>query len=154
MNVMTGDVVLPPTKRDNADVTTNNSDPSALLEVFRMDDILTRNILPFVGANQFRFVGAVNRRLRTVYLSLFSPTTTYDYVTSVEHAHLCYYDFFRYPASTQLKILGKVAAKHNYLNVLKYLLRQNCPLDAKICTAAAKLDIWILSSGCCVRNVP
>jgi hypothetical protein len=41
-------------------------------------DLLKNHLLPCVGENQYRFVGAVNRTFRTAYTDVFTPTTTYD----------------------------------------------------------------------------
>jgi hypothetical protein len=72
------------------------------LETLCVEDILTRNIFPFVGKNQFRFIGTVNKRFRTAYTTLFSMTTTYDQVATVEQARLCYNDIEKISLQPQI----------------------------------------------------
>jgi hypothetical protein len=95
-----------------------------------------RNILSFVGKNQYRFVGAVNRHFRTAYIAVFSPTTTLDNVTTVEHANVCYHEIKDAPS--QRKCLCKVASKMNHRDVLKYLFVEGCTWDGEMATAAAQ----------------
>jgi hypothetical protein len=126
-------------------------------------DIWMRNVLPFIGRNQYRFVGAVNRHFRTTYLAAFSSTTTtYKEITSMEQAILCYSDLNESPV--QLETLWKVlaaqghkdilrfyynnpmapsaaltaaAAKGGHFDLLRWLVRQNCPVDKTTLAAAA-----------------
>jgi len=44
------------------------------------------HILPYVAPGQYRFVGGINRRFRSVYLEMYSAKTMYRNVHTVEQA--------------------------------------------------------------------
>lgn len=114
-------------------------------------DLLTRHVLPFVGENQYRFVGAVNRDFRNAYLAVFSPTTTFDQITSMEQAELCYHEIWIPHQHDELYL---VMVEQGQLDILKYLyLQEGFSLSASLSAAAARnghFDVlrWLVRIKC------
>lgn len=115
-------------------------------------DILENNIFPFVGMNQYRFVGGVCRVFEKAYRTLFSVQTAIN-VSSVEHAKIC---FDELPLSMKLSLQDSLcasAARNGNLVVLKWARYSECPWDAKVCSLAANngdLEMlqWANANGC------
>jgi hypothetical protein len=119
------------------------------------DHIFMCHILPFLGEKQYRFVGAVNRRFRISYFSVFSATTSYEHVTTVEQAMLC-----RMELSLQQRLaLCKVAIKKGLSNVVKLLFEsifynryETCDEAQLTATAAECGDFellrWLVRNNC------
>ena len=111
-------------------------------------DLLLRLVLPFVGKNQYRFVGAVNHNFRTLYKELFSTTTTYHHVTTAEQASICYRDIEDLTLS-HIKALCKVMVQQNNRTVLNFLGNYYIRNNAVSSTTAVKegnLDLlkWLI----------
>jgi hypothetical protein len=53
-------------------------------------EIWTEHILPFVGRDQFAFVGFVNRGFCRAYLSIFPAITTFEHILTMPQAKMCY----------------------------------------------------------------
>jgi hypothetical protein len=100
-------------------------------------DIFMRAVLPFVGKNQYRFVGGVNRHFRISYFTVFSPSTSYENVVTRKQADLCCRDL--HEKLSQRANLCKVMAMQGQETILKYLFTKGvCPLDSSMTAAAAK----------------
>jgi hypothetical protein len=100
---------------------------------------------------------------RIAYTNLFSKTTTYDQVTSIEQAILCYHDvcvfqqpleefFYAMTEQGQLDIVkylyleddftltasfSAAAARNGHFDLLRCLVRSKCPVDAMTFAGAA-----------------
>jgi hypothetical protein len=124
-------------------------------------DIFSHNILSFIGANQYRFVGGVNHLFRNAYVALFPKKRTLYNVLTIQHAKICYDDIVAYPfkpvfhkeyeglgraPDNRPETLCKLAAQQGNLAVLQYLRSVlHCPWDD--CTflmAAWKGDLQVL----------
>jgi hypothetical protein len=116
-------------------------------------DIWTRNILPFIGTNQYRFVGAVNRHFRSTYLAAFSSTiTTFDHILGMEQAKLCHNEIKTFPQ--QLEMFWKVLAERGRQGILSYYYIDDAFLPTTALTAAAaqggrfELLRWLVRQKC------
>jgi hypothetical protein len=82
------------------------------------EDFLRKHVFPFVGDYQFCFVAAVSTDFRRFYCDVFpSKTTSFETLSSVAHAQICYDE-------GSYKIRGgwcMAAAKNGRLPVLQYL---------------------------------
>jgi hypothetical protein len=54
------------------------------------DEILLRNIIPFVGDYQYRFVGLVNHAFHDAYVAVYPKKRTYYTILTKEHLKICY----------------------------------------------------------------
>jgi hypothetical protein len=119
-------------------------------------DIWIRHILPFVGKDQYRFVGAVNHHYRTSYLTLFAASTSFENVTTMGQAYLCCGDVW---SNLPQKIdFCKVMVKFGRQDIVKYLFNRvrtrDEPLnDSKFTAAAAEgghVDLlrWLVRKEC------
>jgi hypothetical protein len=98
-------MVEPSSKRSKVQSTPSENEAPCWSNVCA--DVFLLNILPFLGTNQYRFVGAVNRHFRSVYKALYSSTTTtYDNIVCMEQAILCYEEIKKKPR--QLEKLWRV----------------------------------------------
>jgi hypothetical protein len=79
---MKNDVIANKKARRDSSSSRNRPSSNKALSWYNLDDDIWMNhILPFVGKNQYRFIGAVNRNFRVSYFTVFSPTTSYENVT-------------------------------------------------------------------------
>jgi hypothetical protein len=54
------------------------------------DEVLLRNIIPFIGDYQYRFVGLVNHDLHDAYVKVYPKKQTYYSTLTKEHIKICY----------------------------------------------------------------
>jgi hypothetical protein len=90
-------------------------------------DIWMNHILPFVGKNQYRFVGAVSRHFRISYFTLFSPVTSFGNISTIEQASLCCEDVCRVQRGT----LFHVMIQKGHQDIVKYLYISHPPCHSK-----------------------
>jgi hypothetical protein len=107
------------------DICENISDPGVPLLGNVTIEIFTQNILPFVGKNQYRFVGGVNRHFRISYLTFFSPSTSFENVTTVGQAYLCSADL-SLKRNAQKAAFCEVMVKNGRQSIVKYLFSLEC----------------------------
>jgi hypothetical protein len=102
-------------------------------------EIIANNIFPFVGSNQYRFVGGVCQIFEKTYRTSFSAETTIN-VTSVEHAKICL-DEISFPMKRTLQdCLCTIAARNDNLALLKWARTKACPWKEIICA-------WVACNG-------
>jgi hypothetical protein len=130
-------------------------------------DILSYNILSFVGENQYRFVGGVNHLFRNAYVAVFPKKVTSYNVLTIQHAKICYNDIVTYPfkqtslvkssllrrGPNRQETLCKLAAQQGNLAVLQYLRSVHCQWDDRTFLMAAwngDLQVlqWIHDNNC------
>jgi hypothetical protein len=124
-------------------------------------EILSHGIFPFVGEQQYRFVGSVNQTFRQSYIAAFPSQITCYNVSTIQHAKICLADVRKFPAKklglyppcTGPEILFRLAAKQRNWKVLHYLYNVQCDWEASTCSRAANsghLDVlkWANKKGC------
>ena len=123
-------------------------------------DVWKDLIFPFVGPGNFRFLGAVNKQFRSLYLEMYSKCTTkYDQIYTVEQAQLFCQDIQNEGLPNTLQkeqhqlSSCKVMARLGRQEILEYFLAHDFAMDEKTCTAAAqgghlKLLQWLHEREC------
>jgi hypothetical protein len=165
---MKNDVIANKKARRDSSSSRNRPSSNKALSWYNLDDDIWMNhILPFVGKNQYRFIGAVNRNFRVSYFTVFSPTTSYENVTTMEQAHLCCkdLDFDQRAALCKAMIkkgepnivkiafavnsdfyrfsqerqvqLTAAAAESGDFDLLRWLVEKNCEVDEEAFSGAA-----------------
>ena len=89
------------------------------------DGNLLRNVLSYVGKNQYRFIGTVDHTFHDTYVSLHPEKTTQYNVSSMEHAVICCNEVSGYNSRYTL---SKKAATTGNLPVLQFLFSNKCPI--------------------------
>jgi hypothetical protein len=102
--------------------------PNGILD----DDNILRDILSYVGEDQYRFVATVNRNFRNTYVSLYPDKTTFLNVSTMGHATICCQEIcdreYSHCEERYRFILCKNATKMGDLSILKFLYSNDCPL--------------------------
>ena len=122
---------------------------------------LLKEILLFVGPNQFRFIAGINPRFRDAYQETFPDHTfTYWNASTMENAKFCrdeliYFDPILYylPDHNPEIQLCRSAARHGNLRVLQFLRALDFEWDERVCASAARyghLEVlqWCREHGC------
>jgi hypothetical protein len=108
----------------------------AAISPFHSVDII-KQILLFVGNNQYRFVAAINKDFHTVYLQLYSNNTqTYFNISTQNHIEICATE--SQSAERLNGTLCTLAARHGNLSALQYLQGNHFEWSEKTCAIAAK----------------
>jgi hypothetical protein len=116
--------------------------------------ILIEHILPYVGADQFRFVAGVNRTFYSAYTSMYDHhkhRTSYQYINTMELFQFCYAEMKN--EENAQRLLFKHATQQGNLDVFQYLREIGCSWDEWTCACAAEnghLDVlqWADTNGC------
>ena len=119
--------------------------PTGLSASFENLDIpLLREIVSFIGPNQYRFVAMINGRFRMTHLQLYPQNTnTYINVSTLNHAKIvfeelkyigCYDKFYKGDQLCQFAI------ENGNLPLLQFFHSRKCPFpsEAISCSSAAK----------------
>jgi hypothetical protein len=116
-------------------------------------EILKEHILPYVGKDQFRFVGGVNRTFCSAYTAVYSHRTKYQYIKTLKLFQFCFADM---PNKTKEQCwLFQRAAQLANLEILQYLQSVGCSCDEQASQAALQnkhcdlevLLFWYHKSG-------
>ena len=89
------------------------------------DGNLLRNVLSYVGKNQYRFIGTVDHTFHDTYVSLHPEKTTQYNVSTMEHAAICCNEVSGYSGRF---ILCEKAVTIGNLPVLQFLFSNKCPI--------------------------
>jgi hypothetical protein len=126
-------------------------------------DVWINRIFPFVGPQQYCFVGGACKLFQQMYSATFPEKTTVYNVTSIQHAMVCFNDI---PKSKQLKFVNYEciwatwykklcyeAIRTRDLKVLKLALKIGCPWQPDhLSQAALNGDfedlMWARENGC------
>jgi hypothetical protein len=113
------------------------------MEHFTVSDALWREcIFPFLGEYHYRYVGAVSRDFRRVYLETFpSHSTSYQAVTTLAQAALCYEEV---DDDVRRKFCFE-AARHKRLDVFCFLI--NGGIASPLVVSLRSMDISRASGG-------
>jgi hypothetical protein len=119
-------------------------------------EFLTEQIIPYVGADQFRFVAGVNRTFYSAYTSVYNHPehrTSYDFINTMELFNFCYQEMRN--NEKEQRLLFQCAVKQGNLDALQYLHDIGCSWDVDVSTFAhaisfGHLDVlwWARSNGC------
>jgi hypothetical protein len=101
-------------------------------------EILKEQILPFVGADQFRFVAGVNRTFYSAYTSVYSHPllhrTSYKFINTMELFKFCYLEMR--DNKKEQRLLFQCAVKQGNRDVLQFLHEIGCSCDVDVTTCA------------------
>ena len=121
------------------------------IDIFTID--MLKNIISFVGCDQYRFIAGANRSFQEAYLKVFSENKrTYFNASTEELARFCWSEIGPNHWNHQMA-LSESAAKHGSIPSLQYLRSVRCDWNARTCAAAAiigDLDVikWCRGNGC------
>ena len=95
---------------------------------------LLKNILSFVGENQYRFVAVINRRFHEAYLETFPRNfVTYFTASTEKHARIAWDELHPHRIKSK-KGLCRSAAMYGCLPALQFLRSVDCPWDERTCS--------------------
>jgi hypothetical protein len=79
------------------------------------EDVLADRIFPFVGPNQYRFVGGVCNCFKNAYCAAFPALTTHYELSTMHHAKMC----FQGAPKNDRKMLRRLAAKQSWYYMIR-----------------------------------
>jgi hypothetical protein len=119
-------------------------------------EILTEQIMPYVGADQFRFVAGVNRTFYSAYTSVYSHPlhrTSYKFINTMELFKFCYLEMR--DNEKEQRLLFQCAVKQDNYDALQVLHEIGCSWDVDVITCAQAASFghlnvlkWAQANGC------
>jgi hypothetical protein len=99
---------------------------------------IAKNIIAFVGCNQYRFVAAISKDFQAAYQQLYpNNKRTYYNASTIQHANICIEEG-RDVNHSNFSILCTSAARHGSLTALLHVRSLGVPWNASTCRMAAK----------------
>ena len=132
----------------------HNTDECDLESPFHMlDGFLLKEIISFVGPNQYFFVASIHTKFYNAYRDTFpQQTTTFLNASTIEHAKFCWEEGAKNTEEYQVMLCHSAAA-HGNIPALQYLHSMKCKWDARTCSKAARIGHlhvlqWCRKHGC------